>query len=52
MEVELIENYRKEFSEAFNAVMEKTGNNCEMTTFILESALDLAINDKLNEIYK
>lgn len=47
----LIEKYRKEFKKAVEDVMSETGN-FEATDFILESALDLALNDKSNEIYK
>lgn len=52
MEIKLIEKYRKEFSKVVEDVMHETGNNLESTDFILESALDLAIHDKSNEIYK
>lgn len=46
------EEYRRIFAQIINEVMEKTGNNFEDTEFTLTSALDLALNDKCNEIYK
>lgn len=51
-EIALIEEYRKKFKEAIEDVMPKVGNDLESTDFILDSALDLALTDKRNEVYK
>ena len=49
---ELIAKYREKFKAEIDMLLELTGHNLEDTHFILDSALDLAINDKMNEFYK
>lgn len=48
----MIEEYRRVFTQIINEVMKKTGNDFEGTELTLTSALDLALNDKRDEIYK
>lgn len=48
----VLEHYRKMLKEEIRWLMELNGHNFEETEFILESALDLALNDTRNEIYK
>ncbi len=50
--VTIIEHYRKMFKEETAWLMELNGHNFEEAQFILESALDFAINDTRDEIYK
>jgi hypothetical protein len=49
---EIIESYREKFKAEIDLLLKLNGNNFEETEFILENALDLALNDKRNEIYK
>lgn len=49
---EIIESYREKFKAEIDLLLKLNGNNFEETEFILENALDLALNDKGNEIYK
>lgn len=49
---EILEKYRKMFNEEFKRLMEFTGHNFSETQFVLESALDLAVNDQMSEFYK
>lgn len=51
-ELMVIEHYRKVFKEEIEWNMELNGHNFEETQFVLENALDLALNDERNEIYK
>lgn len=48
----IIEEYRDKFLQIINEVLEKNGNNFEDMEFILDSALDLALNDKRGEFYR
>ena len=48
----VIDRCRQELTELINEIMEANGNNFEQTQFILESALDFALSDKRNEVYK
>lgn len=48
----IIEHYRKMLKEETDWLMELNGHNFEEAQFILESALDFALNDTRNEIYK
>ena len=50
--VTAIEEYHKKFKAEIDQLMEKNGHDLEEAQFILESALDFAINDTRNEIYK
>ena len=50
--VTAIEEYHKKFKAEIDQLMEKNGHSLEEAQFILESALDLALNDTRNEIYK
>ena len=50
--VPIIEHYRKMLKEETAWLMELNGHNFEETQFILENALDFALNDTRNEIYK
>ncbi len=49
---EILEKYRKMFNEEFKRLMELIGHNFSETQFVLESALDLAINDQMSDFYK
>ena len=49
---EIIEHYRKMLKEETAWLMELNGHNFEEAQFILESALDFALNDTRSEIYK
>ena len=49
---EIIEHYRKMLKEETAWLMGLNGHNFEEAQFVLESALDLALNDTRNEIYK
>lgn len=49
---EIIEHYRKMLKEETARIMELNGHNFEEAQLILESALDFALNDTRNEIYK
>jgi hypothetical protein len=49
---EIIESYREKFKAEIDLLLKLNGNNFEESEFILENALDLALNDKRNEIYK
>lgn len=51
-ELMAIEHYRKVFKEEIEWNMELNGHNFEEAQFVLENALDLALNDERNEIYK
>ena len=48
----MIEEYRGIFTENIKNLMEQNGNNLEDARFVLESALDFAISDLMNTIYK
>lgn len=50
--IAVIDHYRKMFKEETAWLMELNGHNFEESQFILESALDFALNDIRNEIYK
>ena len=50
--VTVIEHYRKTFKEEATWLMYLNGHNFEEAQTILESALDFALNDIRNEIYK
>lgn len=50
--VTIIEHYRKMLKEETAWLMELNGHNFEEAQFILESALDFALNDTRSEIYK
>ena len=50
--VEFIAEYRKRLAKDIDRLMEVSGHDFEETQFILESALDMAITDKRNEIYE
>ena len=49
---EMIEEYRGIFAENIKNVMEQNGNDLEDAQLVLESALDFAISDLMNTIYK
>ena len=49
---ELLNKYRKMFKEELDKLMEINGHNPHEAQFILESALDLAASDMINEYYK
>jgi hypothetical protein len=49
---EIIEHYRKMLKEETAWLMALNGHNFEEAQLILESALDFALNDTRNEIYK
>lgn len=49
---EMIEEYRGIFAENIKNVMEQNGNDLEDARLVLESALDFAISDLMNTIYK
>ena len=48
----VIEHYRKMLKEETAWIMELNGHNFEDAQFILENALDFALNDIRNDIYK
>ena len=48
----IIERLREIFKADINLVMEINGHNYENAEFVMESALDLALNDIRNEFYK
>ena len=50
--IAVIDHYRKMLKEEVAWLMELNGHNFEESQFILESALDFALNDIRNEIYK
>jgi hypothetical protein len=49
---ELLDKYRDMFKAELDKLMEENGHNPYGAKFILESALDLAITDMMNEYYK
>ncbi len=49
---EVIDHYHKTLREEIEWLMKLNGHNFEETEFILESALDFALNDIRNKIYK
>lgn len=49
---ELLEKYRAMFKKEFDELTESNGHNLGEAWFILDSALDLAYTDKINEDYK
>lgn len=51
-ELMLIEHYRKVFREEIEWNMELNGHDFDGAQLVMENALDLALNDKRNEIYK
>ena len=48
----IIEHYRKIFKEEIKWNMELNGNDFERVQLTMEKALDLALNDERNKIYK
>lgn len=51
-ELMLIEHYHKVFREEIEWNMELNGHDFDGTQLVMENALDLALNNKRNEIYK
>ena len=49
---ELLNKYRKMLKEELDKLMESNGHDPHGAQFILESALDLAVTDMINEYYK
>ena len=47
-----LDEYCKKFLKEIEQLMEQNGHNFEETQFILDNALDLALTDARNEIYK
>ena len=50
--VHVVEKFREIIKAEIDLLMTLNGNDFEDAEFILENALDLALNDKKNEIYK
>lgn len=50
--IHVMERLRAIFKAEIELLMDLNGNDFEDAEFILENALDLALNDKRNDIYK
>lgn len=50
--IKLIEAYREYFKKEIKWIMNHNGHNFEDAQMTLEDALDFALNDMRNEIYK